>query len=428
VDGHHVVPELFLGAMFGITSAECEGNQQKKEGSLSHNWLICGKATQRMAKPKNRPKILVAALDWGLGHATRCIPVVRELQAQGASVWLGGSGPALALLRSEFPDLPFLDLPAYDIRYHKSSLVWSIGSQLFKIINAVAKEHFVLRKFVRRQGIDLVISDCRFGCFTRRATCVFITHQLHIRAPNVWLSAVVNAFNRWFIRRYDQLWIPDFAEGEAESAPLSAGNVYESSEASQTGRPVFKTLAGALSHPVLAGGRYIGLLSRMKRIDVPERYDVVAVLSGPEPQRSMLEEKIIEQATGLEIRMLVVRGKLTGRPDAVSAASLSLSDYLGAEALNAAMCAAKIILARSGYSTLMDLARIGKPAILIPTPGQTEQEYLAEYWSEKGAFSVWTQEAFDLKKALTEAANLKGLDPGLFPEGGLSEAVRELFG
>ncbi|MFM9949177.1 MAG: glycosyltransferase, partial [Saprospiraceae bacterium] len=301
-----------------------------------------------MSKPKNRPKILVAALDWGLGHAARCIPVVRELQAQGAVVWLAGSGQSLTLLRNEFPDLPFLELPAYDIRYARKSMIRSIGSQAFKILRTIIAEHFVLRKFVRRQGIDAVISDCRFGCFTRRATCVFITHQLHIRTPNAWLSKVVNAFNRWFIQRYDALWIPDIAEGGG--------------------------LAGALSHPALPGGHYIGLLSRMKRVEVPERYDVVVVLSGPEPQRTILEELILEQAKGLEIRMLLVRGKIellsppTPLSPSLSLLSLlSLTQGLPTE-VGDHMSAAKLILSRSGYSTLMDLARIGKPAILIPTP------------------------------------------------------------
>ncbi|NUO03042.1 MAG: glycosyl transferase family 28, partial [Saprospiraceae bacterium] len=303
-----------------------------------------------MPKPKSEPKILVVALDWGLGHAARCIPVVRELQAQGARVWVGGSGPALALLRSEFPDLPFLELPAYDIHYHLKSIVLSIGSQGFKILKAILAEHFILRRFIRRHGMDAVISDCRFGCFTRRTTCIFITHQLHIRTPYAGLSWFINAINHWFIRRYDELWIPDM-----ETAP---------------------GLAGALSHPPIAGGRYIGLLSRMKRLEVPDRYDVVAVLSGPEPQRTILEKLILEQAAGVEVRMLVVRGKVqTGLNAAYPISPVHFSDHLAAEALNAAICAAKVILARSGYSTLMDLARIGKPAILIPTPGQTEQEY-----------------------------------------------------
>lgn len=388
-----------------------------------------------MSKPINEPKILVAALDWGLGHAARCIPVVRELQARGAVVWLGGSGLALALLRSEFPDLPFFELPAYHIRYHRKNMVWSIGSQGVKILRAVIAEHLALQKFVRRQGIDVVISDCRFGCFTRRATCVFITHQLHIRTPYAWLSRLANIVNHWFIRRYDQLWIPDFADAEEEWEPLSKGqtgdgNVYESLKASQTGHHIFKTLAGALSHPGLPGGLYIGLLSRMKRLEVPERYDVVAVLSGPEPQRTMLEHKILEQAAGLDIRMLVVRGKADSAPALPLSSTLSflsLNQVLPTE-VGEHLCAAKVILARSGYSTLMDLARIGKPAILIPTPGQTEQEYLAEYWSQKGAFSIWTQEDFDLEKALAEAGNLKGLDPALFPEGGLSEAIKNLIG
>ena len=354
-----------------------------------------------MSKPKNRLKFLVAALDWGLGHAARCIPVVRELQAQGAVVWLAGSGQSLALLRSEFPDLPFLELPAYNIHYHRKNMIRSIGSQSFKILRTIITEHLVLRKFVRRQGIDALISDCRFGCFTRRTTCVFMTHQLHIRTPNAWLSKAVNVINRWFIRRYDALWIPDLAAGGG--------------------------LAGALSHPGLPGGRYIGLLSRMKQLEVPERYDVVAVLSGPEPQRTILEELILEQAKGLEVRMLVVRGKIELASPLLSPSlplSLPLSPSLS---LNDQMSAAKVMLSRSGYSTLMDLARIGKPAILIPTPGQTEQEYLAEYWSDKGAFSVWTQETFDLKKALAEADNLKGLDPAHFPEGGLSETIAELI-
>jgi hypothetical protein len=162
------------------------------------------------------------------------------------------------------------------------------------------------------------------------------------------------------------------------------------------------------------------------------------VLSGPEPQRSILEALILEQAAGLEIRMLVVRGKvelmspplslpLSPSPSpSPSPSFLSLNQGLPTE-VGDHMCAAKVILSRSGYSTLMDLARIGKPAILIPTPGQTEQEYLAELWSDKGAFSVWTQEAFDLKRALAGAGRLEGIAPGLFPEGGLREAVGNLM-
>ncbi len=356
--------------------------------------------------PKDRPKILVAALDWGLGHAARCIPVVRALQQQGVVVWLASSGRALALLRSEFPDLPYLELPAYDIRYHKASMVRSIAGQLFKINRAILKEHFMLRRFVRRHDIDAVISDCRFGCFTRRATCIFITHQLHIRTPNPWLSAAVNAFNRWAIRRYDGLWIPDYSEG-------------------------VNTLAGALSHPVLPGGRYIGLLSRMQRLEVQERYEVVAVLSGPEPQRSLLEKIILEQAKQMDIRLLLVQGKpellQQERTLTEGDAAITTIPALGAAVLNGVLSSAGVIIARSGYSTMMDLARIGKPAILIPTPGQTEQEYLAEYWSDKGVFSVWEQAHFDFKKALLEAKTRKAPDPALFPEGGLEEAVDGLL-
>lgn len=350
--------------------------------------------------PQPSPKILIAALDWGLGHAARCIPIIRALQADGADVYLAGNGRALALLRQEFPQLPFFELPAYNIRYHKSSMVWSIGFQMFKILFAIAKEHFALRQLVRRHDIKIVLSDCRFGCFTRRAGCIFITHQLHIRTPYAWLSSLVNFGHRLLLQRYHEIWIPDVEEASG--------------------------LAGALSHPPLPKSRYIGLLSRMQRLDRPVQYDVVVVLSGPEPQRTLLETKILAQAMPLNIKLLLIQGKPEEIHQYSPRAGLDVCSTLSTEALNEAMCAAKVILARSGYSTLMDLARMGKPAILIPTPGQTEQEYLAAYWAGKGAFFVCEQENFDLKKALEVAEKLPGLDPNIFSTDQFLEALANI--
>ncbi|MEM9991438.1 MAG: glycosyltransferase [Bacteroidota bacterium] len=331
-----------------------------------------------MSKQKLQPKnILIAPLNWGLGHATRCIPIIKALQAAKVRVFIASDGRALNLLSQEFPNLPCLELPAYHITYDSSNMVWNIAKQLHKIGRAVVQEHLTIRRIVKQYSIHAIISDNRFGCFHPKVATVFLTHQIHLKIPFRPLELLAQAVNKVCIRLFDECWIPDEA-----NAP---------------------NLSGTLSHPSqIKYSRYIGILSRMRKQEQPLKYDAIAVLSGPEPQRSYFEQRILEQAARLPYRILVVGGKpeVTKYTSNENTQHITYRPFLNSSALNQAIAASACVISRSGYSTIMDLAYLQKKAILVPTPGQTEQEYLAQHFQEQGIFYAVNQTNFDLETAM----------------------------
>lgn len=354
-----------------------------------------------MSQPK---KILVAPLGWGLGHATRSIPVVKELLQQGAKVVLASDGSALALLRQVFPDLVSYELPSYNIKYGSRSMVWNMLWQLPKILRAIWLEHFALRDLIEQHSIDGIISDNRFGCFSSKKRSVFLTHQVNIQIPFFLGEKLINFFNHLMINRFDECWVPDLA-----ASP---------------------NLSGGLSHPVKPQlekkTKFVGALSQLKAGEISRpHYAAIAVLSGPEPQRTRLENALIEQAGQLPGAFLIVRGT-PERP--VSATdftpkNIKIIDSLTGKALQSAILESEVFIGRSGYSTVMDLARLGKPALLIPTPGQTEQEYLAAKFYHENVFFTQKQNELNLASGLGEAKKRSGLQGNFFDEKALENAV-----
>lgn len=352
-----------------------------------------------MTQPK---KILVAPLNWGLGHATRCIPVIAELMRQGAEVEIASDGRALALLRQEFPMLTAHDLPAYGIRYQSDSMVQNLALQLPQILRAMHKEHRALHQLIGKRHLSGVISDNRFGCWSRYTKSIFITHQIDLIVPGRWLEQTVRWANRSLIRRFDECWIPDVA-GE-------------------------RNLSGQLSHTKHAQScHFIGALSRMERFPVAKKYDFVAVISGPEPQRTRFEELLLEQAQRLPYRCLVVLGKSEENARFFMGDHIECVSHLPARALNEAILAGRAFVGRSGYSSVMDLAKLGVPAVLVPTPGQTEQVYLAEQLHRQGSFLMQGQETFDLGQAMEALPRFIGLGDSFFDEKALENAVERLL-
>lgn len=327
------------------------------------------------------PNILITPLNWGLGHATRCIPIIHALIRLGANIFLASDGRALALLKKEFPDIPAFELPGYKVRYDSASMVRNIALQLPKISSAIYKEKKKVKQIVQTEQIDIIISDNRYGCRNKYCKNIFISHQINIAIPNRRLEIITNKINHHFINFFDECWIPDFAGTSAIAGKLSqTDKAYE----------------------------YLGPLSRFHYQELPKEYDIIAVLSGPEPQRSFFEKKIIQQLKPLSLKALIVQGKTEKIERVKLSEHLSMVSYLTSDALNLAMLKSSIIIARSGYSTIMDLVVLGKPAILIPTPGQTEQEYLAARLHQKGLFYTHTQKALELKKALKVIKNFNG--------------------
>ncbi|MGE0590350.1 MAG: glycosyltransferase [Cyclobacteriaceae bacterium] len=351
---------------------------------------------------KNK-NILVAPLDWGLGHATRCIPVIKELISNGCIVSIATSGSAFALLKSEFPSLKFIELTSYRAKYsERMPFMTNVLLQLPKFLNAIRKEKKVVQKIADEHAIDIIISDNRYGCRSENTTSVFIGHQLHIIMPFwlKWLQPIVNYFNRQYIKKFDVNWIPDF-ENDG--------------------------YAGRLSHPGLTNSRYVGVLSRFTpTTKSADGFELAVILSGPEPQRTLLEKMVITQLGRSNLKAIIVRG-LPGATSLPVVPGIAVANHLSAEKLQAVMANSSVILARSGYSTVMDLSRLGKKAIFIPTPGQTEQEYLAQTLMSKGVAFCQKQKEFDLAKALKEVKEYKGFTNDDGHKKLLVEAIQQLI-
>ena len=328
-------------------------------------------------------KILVAPLNWGLGHASRCVPLVQRFLEEGHEVILGGDGASLTLLRRHFPKCRYVFLAPLNLRYGKGKRqVWAMVKALPKLVAWAYKDHVMLQAVLREEKIDMVVSDNRFGLYTNHQSpiTVYITHQLHIFLPKGWrwLEPLVSRLHARIYTRYNKVWVPDYEEFD-------------------------RSLGGELSHPAISHQpsafskiEYIGPLSRFTQStnDKPQTtYGIVAVLSGLEPQRTMLERELVARYRDSQEKVLIVQGLLNRPNTRIKRGAITIVPYMSDEELAAALMGAKHIIVRSGYSTIMDLdalsllpsmGRSGGASIeFIPTSGQPEQEYLAHFMAEK---------------------------------------------
>jgi len=334
-------------------------------------------------------RILICPLNWGIGHASRCIPVIRALLDEGAEVIIAAEGRPLVLLQKEFPQLETVVFKGYNPRYPSfGSMAWKMFLTMFPILIGIWKEHLRLRKIIRDHNINAVISDNRFGLWTRKVPCVYITHQLMIKAP--WhlklTEPFLHIFHRFFINRYDRCWVPDLVGEE--------------------------NLSGHLSHlyPIPAHAEFIGPLSRFKpqKEATVEENLILAIVSGPEPQRTIFEQILIKQLTTYNQPAVLISG-ITEDDTMEQRDNLTIYSHLETAKLEQLIQKASFVICRSGYSTIMDLSILKKKAVFVPTPGQTEQEYLAEYHSKNGNCVSYTQKQFDVSKAVAAIENYKGL-------------------
>ncbi len=338
-----------------------------------------------MDKKSLKKTILIAPLDWGLGHAARCVPIIRQLQSYHFNIILAVDGAVKSMLKAEFPDATFIYLPGYKIRYakHKRWFHLSLLMQFPKIIRLIVFENRWLKKVVKEYNINAIISDNRFGLYHSAIPSVYITHQLFIKTGNGFSEAIASCMHHWFIKKYTHCWVPDF-KGQ-------------------------KNAAGELSHPVIIpkNVQYIGCLSRFEKIPAAKQIDLLVILSGPEPQRSIFETLLIEQLTGFDGKVLFIRGLPGNKASLLNAdkPGIIFKNHLDAAALNNAIESSQLVISRSGYTTVMDLLKLGQKAVLVPTPGQAEQEYLAAYLSAQQIFYTASQDNFLLKEILREIKN-----------------------
>lgn len=343
-------------------------------------------------------------MDWGLGHATRCIPVVRYLLEKGHTVVIAASGASAEVLRSNFPRLEILALPGYGITYSRDgkSFAARIFAQIPKIQSAIRRERKWLTAEHARQPFDLVISDNRYGLKIKGINCVVMTHQLQIITGfGKWADAIMRRMHYRILEKFDACWIVDHRDADA--------------------------MGGTLSHPhrLPVNARYIGTLSQLRRVadrDAINESEILMLLSGPEPTRTILEEKLTAQAALLpQWPFRIVAGNPSGAAPAHLPAHIAYHTHLNADALAHALQKAQLVICRSGYSTLMDLALFGKKALLIPTPGQPEQEYLARHSAGSGRFITRRQGHVNLAADIPAAFNSDG-----FPKQNGSDHLREM--
>jgi len=326
---------------------------------------------------KEEIHVMIAPLNWGLGPASRCIPIARYLLANNYKVTFASDGEALSVLKTEFPDANFEELPSYRVSYSKSdNFRWKLVTQIPHIFKVIHEEKKATEELVRKYRITHIISDNRYGCYDSYSYNSIISHQLKLYLYGWWKiwSLPLDTVIRSWLQSFDEVWVPD-----SEDA----------------------TCSGSLSSLGVMDKYYIGPLSRMTdKLDKQEqKYPLVIVLSGPEPQRSLFEEKVRSQLSEIHLPCILVRGIPGSSEIKVESPSFSCVDFLGSQALNALLLQADYIVCRSGYSSIMDLMAIGKSALYIPTPGQTEQEYLAERFKEHG-YPTQEQDALDIKAYL----------------------------
>lgn len=333
---------------------------------------------------KSKRNILVAPLNWGLGHATRCIPIINQLLADNFNPILASDGNSLALLRKEFPELETIELPSYNIEYSKkgNQLKYKLFLDSPSILKAIIKEKRVVKDLVTQGKIDGIISDNRFGVHNYKVPSVFITHQLNVLSgATTWLSSKIH---KYIIKRFDECWVPDL-EGELN-------------------------LSGVLGHTDehSLNLKYIGPLSRFETTITNKEYDIMAIVSGPEPQRTFFEKKLYSELLKTDKKVLFVRGLIEGEEKSFTFKNITVFNYMTSKSLGHAINSSKMIVSRSGYTTIMDLAKLNKKAFFIPTPGQYEQEYLAERLDKYKLVPFANQEDFELNM-LDRAESYNGL-------------------
>ncbi|HSH50318.1 MAG TPA: glycosyltransferase, partial [Bacteroidales bacterium] len=300
------------------------------------------------------------------------------------SVIIAADGDVLRFLRKEFPHITSFRLPDVNIRYSKKHVFLKIFLQTPKIFLHRFIEHFKLKSMLKRHPVDLIISDNRFGVWHKKTYNVFISHQLKLKLPKSisFLSFVYPIFLQRFLNPFDECWIPDFATKQ--------------------------NFSGELSHHISNSTpiKYVGVLSRFYRYlstkKIEKRYDLLFILSGLEPQRTIFENIILNQINGNKYRVAIVRGveqkeKLKNNAD--------VFDIVSAEPLYNLIKQSNWVICRAGYSSIMDLYVAQAQAILVPTPGQTEQEYLADYLKQKKYFYSVSQQNFNLDKSLEQAGD-----------------------
>lgn len=300
-------------------------------------------------------KILLCPLNWGLGHAARCVPIINELKKLNCEIILASDGIALDLLVKEFPELKYYKLYNYNIVYAKNKRWFNLKliSQAYKLFFVVLKEKRLVNQIIEKENIDVLISDNRFGAFSKKIHSIYITHQINVLAGV--FTPITSFLHQKIIKKYTACWVPDFDAAQSDV-----------------------TLAGKLSFSEKINALYLNPISRLKKISVDVDIDYLILLSGPEPQRGFLEDILFDAFKNMaDKRIVFVKGIMETEQRQERNNRILVYNFATSTQIENLMNRTEVVICRSGYTTVMDLAVLNKKAFFIPTPGQLEQEYLA---------------------------------------------------
>lgn len=339
------------------------------------------------------------------------IPLAEKLRGLNHNIIFGAGEEHIAFLKTELPEFTYIYFPGFRPAYSRFlPQYFRLLPEIPALIYHIISEHYRLKQIIREHHIDVVISDNRFGLWNKNIRTVYITHQPRISFPHCFsfLEFTGVFFHRKIIKKYDFCLIPDLP-GEIN-------------------------LTGRLSHGIRLPGntRFIGILSRFSGLTSsdetpsPETGQITIILSGPEPQRSILEEKLTGILKKTDRPAVILGGKPGRQTGMTSAGKITLYDHADRELMKEIISVSGVIIARAGYTTIMELVSLGRSALLIPTPGQTEQEYLSRYLSGLGWFSAISQK--ELNESVPFPPSKKKLNDEIVMQSGilLDKALKEL--
>ncbi|KAA0005321.1 MAG: glycosyltransferase [Thermoplasmata archaeon] len=336
-------------------------------------------------------KVIYAVCSWGLGHATRSLPVVRRLLSEGNDLTVISNGRSLELLKKELGESveAYVDIPDYPMLLSENSRQFMAKSMVYwpMFIRRIEKGLARVTKMLRNERYDVIVSDARYDVYSKRVPSFFISHQMRIMNPLriKMFERGSELFNLFFFKRFAGVIVPDYADEDNLSGELSH-NLYRIDESKLY---------------------YVGVLSDFKKKNLRKDIDCLVSITGPEPQRSLLEKKLLSQIRGLDGKIVVTLGK-TEKKDVVKKGDVEVYSFMTKDEREDVLNRAKLVVSRSGYSTILDLAVIGVKALMIPTPGQIEQEYLGSYHNQRGTFYSVDQEKVDVVRDIEVAKRRTG--------------------
>jgi len=320
--------------------------------------------------------VLVAILDWGLGHASRMVPVIDGLLAQNVRVILTGSGASLTYLQKRYPQMESREMPSEEMRYGKSGAGLALLKRALHQPGINKIQQAWIREIVAKEKINGIISDNLYGVYHHEIPSVIVTHQVGLLVP-VFKKAFDRKLAQW-LDHFTEVWVPDLP-GAASLSGKMTENAF-------------------LRIPKI----FVGNLSRLRSVASAKKdIALTALISGPEPQRSLFEKEVLKLMKKTPGRKVLIRGILGGSTEKIAdMTDMEVYDFLDDTALSEMIIRSEWVVCRSGYSTLCDLRVLGAKAVVVPTPQQPEQLYLARRGSEKGWFQSTEQQL--ISKAILE--------------------------